>query len=51
MKLNVKLFADGADKLGIIEEIGQLETSVVIATKKNSSVAPLDYKKEIILKK
>jgi hypothetical protein len=28
-----------------------LETSVVISTKKNSSVAPLDYKKEIILKR
>ena len=34
-----------------IEEIGQLETSVVIAVKKNSSIAPLDYKKEIALKR
>jgi DNA-binding Lrp family transcriptional regulator len=39
------------NKLGNIEEIAQLETSVVISTKKNSSVAPLDYKKEIILKR
>ena len=39
------------EKLGIIEEIGQLETSVVIAVKKNSTIAPLDYKKEIVLKR
>ena len=39
------------EKLGVIEEIGQLETSVVIAVKKNSSIAPLDYKKEIVLKR
>jgi DNA-binding Lrp family transcriptional regulator len=38
------------EKLGVIEEIGLLETSVVIASKKNSIIAPLDYKKEIKLK-
>lgn len=37
------------EKLGLIEEIGQLQTSVVIAVKKNSRMAPLNYKKEIIL--
>ena len=37
------------EKLGLIEEIGQLQTSVVIAVKKNSKIAPLNYKKEIIL--
>ena len=37
------------EKLGLIEEIGQLQTSVVIAVKKNSRIAPLNYKKEIIL--
>ena len=37
------------EKLGLIEEIGQLQTSVVIAIKKNSRIAPLNYKKEIIL--
>ena len=37
------------EKLGLIEELGQLQTSVVIAVKKNSRIAPLNYKKEIIL--
>ena len=37
------------EKLGLIEEIGQLQTSVVIAVKKNSRIAPLNNKKEIIL--
>ena len=36
-------------KLGQIEEIGQMQTSVVLAIKKNSTIAPLDYKKEISL--
>jgi DNA-binding Lrp family transcriptional regulator len=36
-------------KLGQIEEIGQMQTSVVLAIKKNSPIAPLDYKKEIAL--
>jgi DNA-binding Lrp family transcriptional regulator len=36
-------------KLGQIEEIGQMQTSVVLAIKKNSTIAPLDYKKEIAL--
>lgn len=36
-------------KLGQIEEIGQMQTSVVLAIKKNSPIAPLDYKKEISL--
>jgi DNA-binding Lrp family transcriptional regulator len=34
-------------KLGQIEEIGQMQTSVVLAIKKNSPIAPLDYKKEV----
>ena len=37
------------EKLGLIEEIGQLQTSVVIAIKKDSKVAPLNYAKELIL--
>ena len=37
------------EKLGQIEEIGQMQTSVVLAVKKRSPVAPLDYKKEIRL--
>ena len=32
-----------------IEEIGQMQTSVVLATKKSSPIAPLDYKSEIRL--
>lgn len=36
-------------KLGQIEEIGQMQTSVVLAIKKNSPVAPMDYKKETTL--
>ena len=36
-------------KLGQIEEIGQMQTSVVLAIKKNSPVAPMDYKNEITL--
>tara|TARA_B100001287_G_scaffold141563_1_gene119080 strand:+ start:13612 stop:14100 length:489 start_codon:yes stop_codon:yes gene_type:complete len=36
-------------KLGQIEEIGQMQTSVVLAIKKNSPVAPLDYRKEVNL--
>ena len=37
------------EKLGQIEEIGQMQTSVVLAVKKSSPVAPLDYKSEIRL--
>lgn len=37
------------EKLGQIEEIGQMQTSVVLATKKSSPIAPLDYKSEIRL--
>jgi len=37
------------EKLGQIEEIGQMQTSVVLAVKKNIPVAPMDYKKEILL--
>ena len=36
-------------RLGQIEEIGQMQTSVVLAIKKDSSVAPLDYKNEVNL--
>jgi DNA-binding Lrp family transcriptional regulator len=36
-------------RLGQIEEIGQMQTSVVLAIKKNSPIAPLDYKTEINL--
>tara|TARA_B100000927_G_scaffold279109_1_gene262417 strand:- start:366 stop:854 length:489 start_codon:yes stop_codon:yes gene_type:complete len=36
-------------KLGQIEEIGQMQTSVVLAIKKDSTVAPLDYKNEVNL--
>ena len=36
-------------KLGQIEEIGQMQTSVVLAIKKDSTVAPLDYKNEVSL--
>ena len=36
-------------KLGQIEEIGQMQTSVVLAIKKNSPVAPMDCKNEITL--
>ena len=34
-----------AQKLGSIEEIGQMQTTVVLSTKKNSPVMPLDYTK------
>lgn len=37
------------EKLGLIDEIGQLQTSVVIAIKKDSKVAPLNYTKELVL--
>ena len=36
-------------RLGQIEEIGQMQTSVVLAIKKDSTVAPLDYKNEVSL--
>tara|TARA_B100001287_G_scaffold62961_1_gene51138 strand:- start:364 stop:852 length:489 start_codon:yes stop_codon:yes gene_type:complete len=36
-------------RLGQIEEIGQMQTSVVLAIKKDSTVAPLDYKNEVNL--
>ena len=39
------------EKLGLIEEISQLETSIVIGVKKYSSVSPINYKKEIFLKR
>ena len=34
-----------AEKLGLIEEIGQMQTNVVLSTKKNLPVVPLDYSK------
>ena len=34
-----------AQKLGAIEEIGQMQTTVVLSTQKNSPVMPLDYSK------
>ena len=37
------------EKLGQIEEIGQMQTSVVLATKKSSPIAPMDYKNEVNL--
>tara|TARA_B100001173_G_scaffold214550_1_gene185245 strand:+ start:508 stop:996 length:489 start_codon:yes stop_codon:yes gene_type:complete len=37
------------EKLGQIEEIGQMQTSVVLATKKRSPIAPMDYKNEVNL--
>ena len=37
------------EKLGLIEEIGQLQTSVLLPIKKDSKVAPLNYAKELIL--
>ena len=37
------------EKLGQIEEIGQMQTSVVLATKKSSPIAPMDYKNEVSL--
>ena len=37
------------EKLGQIEEIGQMQTTVVLAVKKSSPVAPLDYKSEVKL--
>ena len=37
------------EKLKIIDEIGQLQTSIVIAIKKDSKVAPLNYTKELVL--
>tara|TARA_B100001057_G_C22701413_1_gene891891 strand:- start:631 stop:1119 length:489 start_codon:yes stop_codon:yes gene_type:complete len=36
-------------RLGQIEEIGQMQTSVVLAIKKDSPVAPLDYRQEVNL--
>ena len=36
-------------RLGQIEEIGQMQTYVVLAIKKDSTVAPLDYKNEVNL--
>ncbi len=37
------------EKLGQIEEIGQMQTSVVLATKKSRPIAPMDYKNEVNL--
>ena len=37
------------EKLGQIEEIGQMQTSVVLASKKSSPIAPMDYKNEVNL--
>ena len=37
------------EKLGQIEEIGQMQTSVVLASKKSSPIAPMDYKNEVSL--
>ena len=37
------------EKLGQIEEIGQMQTSVVLANKKSSPIAPMDYKNEVNL--
>ena len=34
-----------AQKLGAIEEIGQMQTTVVLSTQKSSPVMPLDYNK------
>ena len=36
-------------KLGQIEEIGQMQTSVVLATKKSCPISPLDYKTDVNL--
>ena len=37
------------EKLGQIEEIGQMQTSVVLAVKKDCPITPLNYKSEINL--
>ena len=37
------------EKLGQIEEIGQMQTSVVLSIKKDSPITPLNYKSEINL--
>ena len=37
------------EKLGQIEEIGQMQTSVVLSVKKDSPITPLNYKSEINL--
>ncbi len=39
-----------AEKLGMIEEIGQMQTTVVLSTQKSSIVAPIDYSQEIKIK-
>ena len=39
-----------AEKLGVIEEIGQMQTTVVLSTQKSSKVSPLDYLQEIKIK-
>jgi DNA-binding Lrp family transcriptional regulator len=36
-----------ADKLSKIEEIGQMQTMVVLSTIKDSKILPVDYKKVV----